>query len=519
MKPNYALSLLFICLIPIFSIGQAEIIDVTFGDKGKTIVPVSTGSDFAWATAVYPDGKILLGGASHNGSDYDFAFVRLNSNGLVDNTFGANGIKTFSLGTSNDRITTVAIRADGKIVAGGYSESGSTFAYAIMRLNVDGSIDTGFGKSGFVTDLIGDTYFYCVGLALQPDNKIVVAGSVWNGSDYDLAAARFTESGSLDNTFSDDGISSKNFMGSNDYAHSLALLSDGRIVVAGQMATSNAGFMMVMRLNADGTPDNGLIPNGASTLTFSQGTSKALSVAVASDNSMWLVGSVYNGANSDIAIGKMTSAGQFDGSFGNNGTLVIPFENNDDWGQDVLIQPNGKVIIGGYTENNADDDFVLIRLNSNGTFDNTFNQNGILQYSISSLGDACYTMAFQPDGKLIAAGEAKNSEGWDFLVARFLTDLNVGVIDFLKGSEFLVYPNPVDKNSVLEYALNKEERLNLTVFNTDGKMVQKILENEKRVAGDYKQPLDILDVLPCGNYLLVFDNGFSKHTLKIMKRP
>lgn len=517
MKRNRVFSLVLICLVPFFAMGQAGTIDATFGNNGKTVVPVSTGSDFIWATAIYPDGKILLGGASHNGADYDFAFVRLNSNGLIDNTFGVNGIKTLSMGTTNDRITSIAIRSDGKIVAGGYSESGTTWAYAILRLNSNGSIDTGFGQNGFAKQLIGDTYFYCVGMTLQPDNKIVVAGSAWNGTDYDLAAVRFTENGTLDNTFSSDGISSKNFAGTNDYAHSCSLLPDGRIVVAGQMATSNAGFMMVMRLNADGSLDNSLIPNGASTLTFTQGKSSAQNIAIASDNSMWLVGSVYNGLNWDIAIGKMTSAGQYDGKFGNNGTLIMTIGNNDDYGQQILIQPDGKLMIGGYTENATESDFLFIRLNANGTIDNTFGQAGILQYSISPLGDACYSLVFQSNGKLIAAGEAKGSNGWDFAIARFLTDLKVGEIDFLSGSQCLVYPNPVKNNSVLEYSLVKAECLTISVFSSEGKLIRRIIDKKNISAGTYNQPLDDLNALSGGNYLIVFDNGISKHSIKITK--
>jgi uncharacterized delta-60 repeat protein len=391
------------------------------------------------------------------------------------------------------------------------------WAYAILRLNSDGSLDTGFGQNGYVTQLIGDTYFSCMGLALQTDNKIVAAGSAWNGSDYDLAAVRFTENGTLDNTFSSDGISSKYFAGSNEYAHAIDILADGRIVVVGEMSFTNTSYMIVMRLNADGTLDNGLIPNGASTLTFSQGKSKAMDIALTSNNTMWLAGSVYNGTNWDIAIGRMTSAGQYDGTFGNNGTLVVPIGNYDDYGEKILIQPDGKVIIGGNTENATEDDFVLIRLNTNGTFDNTFNQTGILQYSISPLGDACYSMAFQPDGKLIAAGEAKTTTGWDFVIARFLTELKVGIIDFINGSQLLVYPNPVQKNSVLEYSLANAEYLTISVFNTEGKLVKSIMENKSLAAGTYKQPLDDLDSLPGGNYLIVFDNGISKHSIKILK--
>jgi len=93
----------------------------------------------------------------------------------------------------------------------------------------------------------------------------------------------------------------------------------------------------------------------------------------------------------------------------------------------------------------------------------------------------------------------------------------VGVIDFLNGSQLIIYPNPINRNSVLEYSLVKAERLAISVFSSEGKLVRRIMDNKNQTVGTYSQPLDVMDDLPGGNYLIVLDNGISNHTVKISK--
>ena len=101
-------------------------LDTAFGTGGKTITPIG-GKDTSQAIALQADGKIVAAGYSavSLGPDFDFAVARYNANGSQDTTFGSSGKVTTSFGTDDDRAFAVAVQADGKIVAAGYSGSSS----------------------------------------------------------------------------------------------------------------------------------------------------------------------------------------------------------------------------------------------------------------------------------------------------------------------------------------------------------------------------------------------------------
>jgi uncharacterized delta-60 repeat protein len=167
---------------------------------GKVLLPIGTSTDIANALALQPDGKIVVAGFCRNGSNEDFCVARLNTDGSLDASFDGpsgtgNGKVLLPIGTSDDYATALALQPDGKIVVAGYCANGSNLDFCIARLNLDGSLDTGFdGPSGtgdgkFLLP-IGSGNDFATALALQPDGKIVVAGYCANGSNLDFCIAR-----------------------------------------------------------------------------------------------------------------------------------------------------------------------------------------------------------------------------------------------------------------------------------------------------------------------------------------
>ncbi len=129
----------------------------------------------------------------------------------------------------------VAIEPDGQIVVAGYTlANGSNYDFALWRINIDGSVDTGFGTGGKVTTDFGGANDFGWSVAIEPDGQIVVAGQAYNGSDGDFALARYNSDGSLDTTFDTDGKVTTDFAGGSDYGWSVAIQAGGQIVVAGQ---------------------------------------------------------------------------------------------------------------------------------------------------------------------------------------------------------------------------------------------------------------------------------------------
>ncbi len=200
-----------------------ETFNPAFDVDGKVTTAILSGEDTAYAVAIQPDGKTVAAGVSHNGSNLDFALVRYNLDGSLDTTFDGDGKLTTAILSGHDVARAIAIQADGKIVVAGYSANGSNYDFALARYNADGSLGTSFDSDGKVTTAIFSGDDHARAIAIQSDGKIVVAGDTYNGSDYDFALVRYNTDGSLDTSFDSDGIATTGILSSDDRALAMAL--------------------------------------------------------------------------------------------------------------------------------------------------------------------------------------------------------------------------------------------------------------------------------------------------------
>ena len=194
-------------------------LDSSFSGDGKAIVDFGS-MDIGYCAAIQSDGKIVISGKATISGSYDFAVVRFNSNGTLDNTFSGDGKATTSIG-STDNAYCLAIQDDGKILLAGYSHMGIDDLFSIVRYNTDGTLDNTFSTDGKVTTAIGSSSDYIFGIGIQSDGRIVVAGYSNNGSNFDIAVARYNSDGTLDNTFSIKSQYSLSGKESSKYLYSL----------------------------------------------------------------------------------------------------------------------------------------------------------------------------------------------------------------------------------------------------------------------------------------------------------
>ena len=154
---------------------------------------IGSAEDIAYALVIQSDGRIVAAGSSfNNGSNkHDIALVRYNANGTLDTGFGTGGIVITTIGSGFDIAYALDIQPDGRIVTAGSSDNGSNFDFALVRYNANGTLDTGFGIGGKVTTPIGNSNDYALALGIQSDGKIVVAGTFYNGSNFDYALVRY----------------------------------------------------------------------------------------------------------------------------------------------------------------------------------------------------------------------------------------------------------------------------------------------------------------------------------------
>lgn len=205
-------------------------LDTSFGSEGKVTTDFADGSDGASTLILQPDGMLVAaGGASGTTGFPDFALARYNSDGTLDTGFGIGGKVTTDFGGFFDEISEIRLQQDGKLVAAGTAGSLYDFDFALARYNPSGSLDSTFGTGGKVmTDFFG-----CCdsgsALVIQSNGKLVAAGTASN----DFALARYNPDGTLDMGFGTGGEITTDFAGSSDGAFALLLQPDGKLVAAG----------------------------------------------------------------------------------------------------------------------------------------------------------------------------------------------------------------------------------------------------------------------------------------------
>ena len=209
-------------------------LDARFGSGGMLTTDLASGDDFGNAVVVLPTGKIVAAGAAFNGATFDLALVRYDATGTLDPSFGVGGKVFTDLGSTDDEIQDLALQADGRIVALGETFDATGVAFALARYEADGALDAGFGSGGSVTTDFGSGDAQGQSVAVQPDGKIVAAGGGLFGPNVDFQLARYEGDGTLDAGFGTGGLVTTDFFGATDRALGMALQADGAIVLAGR---------------------------------------------------------------------------------------------------------------------------------------------------------------------------------------------------------------------------------------------------------------------------------------------
>ena len=411
--------------------------------------------------ALRPGGKLWVLGEG----DYYF---RLNKNGLLDSSFNTDGVKLTPYSITYDLTTDVKFQENGKILVAGVDDYGSndkffvfrlnkngktdssfklyinnsytssvkiaiqpngriviaTGNYHIIRLNKDGSIDSSFGKNGEVQLPVYGVYQSCVGAMIQPNGKIIVAGSgnIYNyGNQLNYYAARLNSNGNLDNTFSTDGVQEIK-TGNTDYsiATSVGLLSNGKIVLAGYSydytySGRHNGHTSLIVLQSNGNLDNTFNTNGMLLDTL---TSKVNNTKLFINDAGSL--RVFSRGNSHLYVLKLNSDGSFDSTFNGDGR-------NDLIYSDKSLIPSVEEQDGNFLGVKSDfaynDGIYVVKYKRNGELDSSFGKNGKYLIKTPDYIDFNAIITLQPDNKIVLAATSQfNKPGYCTEVIRLVQD-------------------------------------------------------------------------------------------------
>lgn len=430
-------------------------LDTSFGTNGIVTINFNGTNEARLFDLALINNKIVAVGSALNnvsGGDLDFAIARLELDGTLDQSFDGDGMQLIDFNQGDD--TAFAVFAQGTdIILAGSAERfmSSETDFALTRLLADGSIDTSFGSGGRTTTQVSLTESSVIkDLGLLSTGEIVATGFAVNSGQSDIALAKYSVNGVLDNTFGTNGIIVTDFQALDDEGRGITVLSDDSILVTGFVTnpnSSNTQDVFVLKVNSNGVLDN-TFGTGGLTISAANVDFVANDITVDSQDRIIVVGSAFLGGivNNVFTAARFNADGTADTTFGANGRIAVSFDNGDGGLNAVTIDSEGKILAAGRfdpPDANVDSQFALIR------FESEFSGN-ILPLARD---DIATTAVNQPVNVFLIANDQDLNE--DLLtITNFTQPANGVVIDeFQDGSLTYIPDNGFIGTDTFQYTI------------------------------------------------------------------
>ncbi len=418
---------------------NAQILNEEFGNGAQTIVDFSNDFDQPLAGAFDYLNRSITMGRIYSGAIWNTGLMRLDANGYPDNTFSGDGKAVYPEFTISNA---VAVSSDGKILVGGdITGNDNTSDFHIFRTLENGDMDPAFGTNGSLTlSLLPQQNESLVCLAIQDDGKILAGGFINQSNNHRMILVRMNNDGSIDSSFADNGIYYPNAFTDSEQLIRIAFGPNNSTYLLLNGTENNIDAGTIIKLDDNGDYDTSFANNGIADLLEMGYTISVAHIAIIANNSIEIVGSITVPQNGGCKI-VLDLNGIPDPGFGVNGAAIIsgPSELSILSSQQ---QSNGKSVLLGHTT-----ELVLIRLNTDGSLDNSFGTNGIFIPNFSSGVDMGITAKIFNDDKITVIGGTYSFSS-DFLVGCVL--LNIGnSVDVTMPEQFTIYPNPCENSFIV----------------------------------------------------------------------
>jgi len=410
--------------------------DTDFGTDGLAVVTFPEGPAEAQHAVLLSGGEILLGGFVDDADDWALALARLTSAGALDTSFSTDGMAMTQLPGSDTESIRGLLPDGNRILATVFDQDRPDFLVA--GFTSDGALDATYGQSGLAEiDFNGlvDASSAIVG----HQGQVLVGGGAaaqQRAARIDLGLVRLDGEGALDPAFSGDGRRQDGLSGPvTAWTTDAVRRDDGGVVTVGYVGPSfDSREVLVTAFNANGSPDTAFGEQGSVTADFDNGMDEARAVARLADGRLLVAGVVRpDPGTDDIALARFLADGSLDTSFGDQGWAVVDLDGNTDAARDLVVQPDGKILVGGdgtFPSHGFTHDFAVVRFNADGTLDAAFGVGGVARLSVDTFDEAA-AISLQANGQIILGG---SSDG-DYVVARFDSD---GSLDTDFGTDGIV---------------------------------------------------------------------------------
>ncbi|NVO19876.1 MAG: T9SS type A sorting domain-containing protein [Bacteroidetes bacterium] len=504
---NYmARAIIILFFLPVFPLTvdcqTAGAIDNTFGTNGFANSGQAVYISQFGGVLVQTDHKIICVQRVGSNSVYDIALVRFHPDGSLDNSFGNGGV-ALTVTAFNETPTWAVLANDGRILVGSSAFDGSSNFGVVSCYTANGSPDDSFGTNGyFISKFPGSTSDGLGPVCVLPDGKIIAAGMTHTTTGSSNTLIKLLPNGTLDLTFGLNGRAE----GNNVYVFSMALQKDGKILLGGRTTKK----MALTRFTSEGDIDATFGLNGLVEINYNPtNMSWAENLFVLPNGNIIGAGAstTSNLLLHDFMAAEVDSNGAIINNYGTNGVatfslpgayIVTPAA--------AALQADNKVIIAGEvasdTVTSKGYHFAMVRFNSNGTVDNSFGNNGVVDYTEVNRAN-CDAIAIQQDNKILLGGTMNFGSGsYTIAVARFEAGAMAnGIIEPKQKAESLaIYPNPADDEITLN--LEKPSNCELQIVDMHGELVKTL---SITVEKQQSLKVDLRSLIP-GIYQLILIN-------------
>jgi uncharacterized delta-60 repeat protein len=483
------------------NISNAQLLDTAFNHTGIVITDIVSSIDYCNGVKIQSNGKIIAGGYYSTSSNSGASAIRLDSNGLMDNTFATSGKFTNSVGSGSNIFSGIQLDQNNNVVFCGYSSVSISENDAILLRSTNaGLLDNSFATGGIFQYAHANYLSNLYGITIQSDGKILAVGES-EKSDFSTDSSfiiRLSSNGVLDASFGNNG----KFSISNGVTlQSIATLPSGKIITIG---IDNTGYIYIYQLNTNGSLDFTFNGSGIYSFYFGSNDGVAYSLAVQKDGGILVAGK----SNSKFAIARILSTGILDNTFNTNGILSIDFFGQTSVANGVAVDtfatPN-KIILAGYTYRGGSQDMAIARI----ALDGSVEAKG--EISIGTGDSEATSVSIQPDSKIVMAGNANNQTlNQDFVVVRVLSNFANNVTGVLSpdlvSQNINLYPNPASQNVNVS-----------SIYNIQQIKVVDILGNEIMSQNGFGNTLVNVSSLPKGlyNFVITTDKGTGSKKVSV----
>lgn len=392
--------------------GTSGALDTGFGSGGLVGFGGSI-FDRGLAVHVQSDGRIIVASSLTVMPGYReiMGALRFEANGTPDTSFGSNGLVIPSVDEVQSIPSAIAALDDDGMVLMGRGDSFNYEAFVAARLDGTGAPELAFGEQGVATTRVRGTDDYGTDVAALPDGRILSAvtselseSCLTFVNEPKIGVVAHLPDGSLDPDFGQGGIASFSVRPDPGGAEAVAVQPDGKIILAGTGANTSFDDFLAVRLLPDGSLDPDFGTDGFAYVAIPLQTEEAFSVELQPDGKIVVAGTIYTTGDTDIGLARLNANGALDPSFGTAGVVISDVANQDDYATDLALQPDGKLVVGGTT----DQSFLLLRYNPDGSLDGTFGSGGTLTPSLAFGAETLGAVLVDVDGNVVMVGDAQD---------------------------------------------------------------------------------------------------------------